>query len=95
MKSLYHYFKHNSLLPSPTGPLSKEVPATAISAVNKEVMECLKHSEDEKGVKKRGNYQKYSRNVNADRKLCSGEWNECCNSPFLKQIFRFKVHNCV
>jgi len=24
-------------------------------------MECLKHSEEEKGVKKRGMYQKYSR----------------------------------
>ena len=39
------------MLPSPTGPLSKEVPATAITAANKEVMKCLKHSEDEKRVK--------------------------------------------
>ena len=60
MKSLYHCFKRDSVLPSPTGPLSKEVPATAITAANKEVMKCLKHSEDEKGVKKRGTYQKYS-----------------------------------
>ena len=60
MKSLFHYFKRESVLPSPTGPLSKEVPATAISAANKEVVECLKHSEDEDGVKKRGAYQKYS-----------------------------------
>ena len=34
MKSLYHYFKRDSVLPSPTGPLSKEVPATAITAAN-------------------------------------------------------------
>ena len=65
MKSLYHYFKCDSVLPSPTGPLSKEVPATAISGANKEVLECLKQSEDEKGVKKRGTYQKYSRGVKA------------------------------
>ena len=65
MKSLYHYFKRDSLLPSPTGPLSKEVPATAISAANKEVLECLKHSEDEKGAKKRGTYQKYSGDIKA------------------------------
>ena len=65
MKSLYHYFKRDLLLPSLTGPLSKEVPATAISAANKEVLECLKHSEDEKGAKKRGTYQKYSRDVKA------------------------------
>ena len=65
MKSLYHYFKRDSLLPSPTGPLSKEVPATTISAANKEVLECLKHSEDEKGAKKRGTYQKYSGDVKA------------------------------
>ena len=60
MKSLFHCFKRNLLLPSPTGPLSKEVPATAISGANKEVMDCLKQSEDKKGVKKRGTYQKYS-----------------------------------
>ena len=65
MKSLYHYFKRDSLLPSPTGPLSKEAPATAISAANKEVLECLKHSEDEKGAKKRGTYQKYSGDIKA------------------------------
>ena len=53
MKNLYDYFKCDSVLPSPTGPLSKEVPATAISGANK-VLECLKQSEDEKGVKKRG-----------------------------------------
>jgi len=67
MKSLFHYFKRDSLLPSPTGPLSKEVPATAISAANKEVMDCLKQSsaEDQKEVKKRGTYQKYSGKVKA------------------------------
>ena len=48
MKSLYHYFKRDLLLPSLTGLLLKEVPATAISTANKEVVECLKHSEDEK-----------------------------------------------
>ena len=67
MKSLFHYFKRDTLLPSPTGLLSKEVPATAISAANKEVLECLKHSEDEKGAKKRGTYQKYSGDVKGKR----------------------------
>jgi len=42
MKSLYHYFKHDSVLLTPAGSLSKEVPATAISTANKEVMNCLK-----------------------------------------------------
>ena len=65
MKSLFHYLKRDSVLPSPTGPLPKEVPATAISAANKEVMDCLKQSEDQKGVKKRGTYQKYSGEVKA------------------------------
>ena len=53
MKGLYHYFKRDLVLLSPTGPLSKEAPATATSGANKEVLECLKQSEDEKGVKKR------------------------------------------
>ena len=57
----FHYLKRDSVLPSLTGLLSKEVPATAISAANKEVMECLKHSKDGKRVKKRRTYQKYSR----------------------------------
>jgi len=48
MKSLYHYFKRDSVLPSPTGLLSKEVSATAISGANKEILECLKQSEDER-----------------------------------------------
>ena len=65
MKSLYHYFKCDSLLPSPTGPLLKEVPTTVISAANKEALECLKYSEDEKGANKRGTYQKYSGDIKA------------------------------
>ena len=39
--------------------------ATSISEANKGVLECLKQSEDKKGVKKRGTYQKYSRGVKA------------------------------
>ena len=37
--------------------------ATSISEANKGVLECLKQSEDKKGVKKRGTYQKYSGGV--------------------------------
>ena len=60
MKSLYHYFKSNSPLPSPNGPLSREVPAIAISEANKEVAKVLKDSEDKDGVKRRGAYLKYT-----------------------------------
>ena len=60
MKSLYHYFKSNSPLPCPNGPLSREVPAIAISEANKEVTKVLKDSEDKDGVKRRGAYQKYT-----------------------------------
>lgn len=60
MKSLFHYFKSNSLLPSPNRPLLREVPAIAISGANKEVTKVLKDSEDKDGVKRRGTYQKYS-----------------------------------
>ena len=59
-KSLHDYFKLNSVLLSPTGPVSKVVLATAISYANKEVMAILKDSEDRSGVKRRGTYQKYS-----------------------------------
>ena len=56
--SLFKYsFKRNCLLPSPNGPLSREIPATAISAANDEVMKAL---EDDKGVKRRGPYQKHT-----------------------------------
>ena len=41
--SMFKYgFKRNCPLPSPNGPLSREVPVTAISAANKEVMKALK-----------------------------------------------------
>jgi len=60
MKSLHHYFKSNSVLPSPTGSLSKEIPASAISCTNKEVVAVLKNGQDESGVKGRGTYQRYS-----------------------------------
>lgn len=56
MKSFYYYFKSNSLLPSPTGLFSREVPATAISSTHKEVVAVLKNGEDESGVKQRGTY---------------------------------------
>jgi len=51
MKSLHHYFKSNSVLPSPTGPLSKEIPASEISCANKEVVAVMKNGQDESGVK--------------------------------------------
>ena len=60
MKSLYHYFRSDSPLPSPNGPLSREVPAGAISEANKEVTKVLKNSEGKDGVKSRGTYQKYT-----------------------------------
>jgi len=56
MKSLHL----NSVLPSPTGPLSKEVLSSAISCAKTEVMAVLKNSEDKSGVKRRGTYQRYS-----------------------------------
>ena len=65
MKSLYQYFRKESPLPSPKGPLSREVPAGAISEANKEVTKVLKDSEDKDGVKSRGTgsrgtYQRYT-----------------------------------
>ena len=44
--NLFKYFKSSSsspqiALPSPNGPLSREVPSTAISAANKEVEEVI------------------------------------------------------
>ena len=54
MKSLYQYFRKESPLPSPNGPLSREVPAGAISEANKEVTKVLKDSEDKDGGKSRG-----------------------------------------
>ena len=63
MKSLYHYFKPSSgdsPLPSPSGPLSKEVPAIAISEANKEITKVLKDIKDKEDVKRRGTYQKYT-----------------------------------
>ena len=47
-KTLHDFFKSNAL-PSPTGPLSKVIPATAISYANKEVMAVLKSGIDESG----------------------------------------------
>ena len=63
MKSLYHYFEpstSNSPLPSPNGPLSREVPAITISKANKEITKVLKDSKGEDGVKRREAYQKYT-----------------------------------
>ena len=63
MKNLYHYFKRstgNFPLPPPNRPLSKEVPAIAISEAKKDITKVLKYSEDENGVKRRGTYQKYT-----------------------------------
>jgi len=58
-KSLHDYFKSNAL-PSPTGPLSKVIPTTAITYANKEVLTILKGGVDKSGVKRRGTYQRYS-----------------------------------
>ena len=61
--NLFKYFKSSSsspqiALPSPNGPLSHEVPSTAISAANKEVEEVI--ASDSIVTKKRGSYQKYT-----------------------------------
>jgi len=60
--SLFKYFKRESPLPSPSGPLSWEIPSTAIAAANDEVLKALKKAGDlnRKGVKQRGSYQRYS-----------------------------------
>ena len=57
---MLNHSNHNSLFPSPNGALSREILAAAISAANQEVMELLTKSKDEKGVKRRGPYQKYT-----------------------------------
>ena len=60
--NLFHFFKASSkylqvTLPSPNGPLSREILPTAICEANKEVEKTLKnHCED---VRKRGCYQSY------------------------------------
>ena len=61
--NLFRYFKASSsspqiVLPHPDGPLSCEVPSTAISGANKEVEEVIMASRD--SSKKRGSYQKYT-----------------------------------
>ena len=60
--NLFKYFRASSsspqvALPSPNGPLSREVPSTAISAANKEVEEVMASGSV---TKKRGSYQKYT-----------------------------------
>jgi len=48
------------LLPSPSGPLSREIPLMAIGTANDEVMKVLEKAGDKKGEKPQGTYQKYS-----------------------------------
>ena len=65
--NLFKYFRASSsspqvALPSPDGPLSREVPSTAISAANKEVEEVIA---SDSVTKKRGSYQKYTPNKKA------------------------------
>ena len=57
---LFKYFRKNSPLPSPSGPLSQEIPSTAIGAANDEVLKVLEKAGDGKGTKQRGAYQKYN-----------------------------------
>ena len=47
--SLFKYFKRNSPLPSPSGPLSWEIPSTAIGAANDEVSKVLEKAGDLNG----------------------------------------------
>jgi len=58
--SLLKYFKRSSPLPSPSGLLSLEIPLTAISAANDEVLKVLQaqRTTDKIGkeVKQRGSY---------------------------------------
>ena len=63
MKRLVSFFKPSSgdsPLPSPSRPLSKEVPAFAIRKANKEITKVLKDIEDKEDVRRRGTYQKYT-----------------------------------
>lgn len=58
--NLFQFFKASSkspqvALPSPNGPLSREIPSTAICEANKEVEKTLKNED----TKKRGCYQRY------------------------------------
>ena len=64
--SILHYFKAKKALPSPEGPLSREVPSSSIQATNKNVTaifesEAATGSEAGMGTKKgkRGTYEKY------------------------------------
>ena len=45
--SILKYFKRESKLPNPAGPLSKVVPSERIKAANKEVVSCMKLTSEE------------------------------------------------
>ena len=61
MSMILKYFKPivKSALPSPEGPLSRDVPSSSIEAANKSVIAVV---ESEEGAikQKRGSYEKYS-----------------------------------
>ena len=58
--SFYKYFKptNKSILPSPEGPLSREIPLSHTEFANKKVTKVLSTE-----LKKRGVYMKYSHNA--------------------------------
>ena len=99
MKSLYHYFKpssDDSPLPSPSGQLSKIVPAIAISEVDKEITKVLKDIEDMEDVKRRGTYQKCAPKDKAmigNYAIMHGT--SAALRYFKKQISRLEVYHCM
>ena len=54
--ALYKYFKKNSVLPNPDGPLSTRVPPSAIAEANKKVQPLIKTDSASKKTGKCGQY---------------------------------------
>ena len=55
--SIYKYFKKDTAIPSPKGPLSAVVPPDAIRSMNREVEKVIEQSSTEK--RERGPYVKF------------------------------------
>ncbi len=58
--ALYKYFKKNSVLPNPDGPLSTRVPPSAIAEANKQVQPLIENDSASKKSGKRGQYLVYT-----------------------------------
>jgi len=79
--NLFKYFKASSssqvALPLPNGPLSREVPSTAISEANKEVEEAMARDSVVKEMKLS---EVHTKTEGHHRKLHTNKWYECCTS---------------